>query len=146
MAGLSGDRATGLRWGRAAMAAAIANALLAGIGGAADALIGPDAWREITSGKTLHYYRDGELYGREYYYPDGNKVEFCSAEGFHAVGRWAFREDTYCFAYFGDLHCFRHVLRDGDIFVIGVDGDEEEQQVDLITDGGPLPCSEGSKI
>lgn len=111
---------------------------------AADALIGPDAWRAMTANKTLHYYREGKLYGREYYYPDGDKVEFCSADGFHAVGRWAFADDTYCFAYFGDLHCFQHVMREGEIYVVDINDEEDEQKVDLITDGGPLPCSEGS--
>ncbi len=131
---------------RAFLVATFVGAATAPAVNAADALIGPDAWREMTTGKTLHYYRDGELYGREYYYPDGEKVEFCSADGFHAVGRWAFKDDTYCFAYFGDLHCFRHLLRDGDIFVVDVNDAEDEQKVDHISDGGPLPCTEGSKV
>lgn len=131
---------------RAATAAAVLSAVAAQAVFAGDALIGPDAWREITAGKTLHYYRDGALYGREYYYPDGDKVEFCSANGVHAVGRWAHKNETYCFAYFGDLHCFKHIMRDGEIFVIDVNNAEDEQKVDHITSGGPLPCSEGSQI
>lgn len=131
---------------RAVASAVVLGALAAQAALAADALIGPDAWRTMTAGKTLHYYRDGALYGREYYYPDGEKVEFCSANGIHAVGRWAHSNDTYCFAYFGDLHCFKHVMRDGEIFVIDVNDAEDEQKVDHISDGGPLPCSEGSKV
>lgn len=131
---------------QATAAAALLSVVTAPALNAADALIGPDAWRAMTAGKTLHYYQNGELHGREYYYPDGDKVEFCSAEGMHAVGRWAFSDDTYCFAYFGDLHCFQHVMRDGDIFVVDVNDAEDEQKVDHISDGGPLPCSEASKI
>lgn len=130
---------------QAGLAAAMISAIVAPALHAAEAVIGPDAWREMTAGKTLHYYQDGKLHGREYYYPDSQKVEFCSADGFHAVGRWAFADDTYCFAYFGDLHCFRHVMRDGEIFVIDVNDAEDEQRVENMTNGGPFPCSEGSK-
>jgi hypothetical protein len=130
---------------RATVVAALISAVAAPTLYAADALIGPDAWRAMTAGKTLHYYRDGELHGREYYYPDGEKVEFCSADGLQAVGRWAFADDTYCFAYFGDLHCFQHVLREGEIYVVDVNDAEDEQMVDHITDGGPPPCSEALK-
>ena len=129
---------------KALFAASLVSAIAAPALHAADATIGPDAWREMTEGKTLHYYQDGKLHGREYYYPGGQKVEFCSADGFHAVGRWAFSDDTYCFAYFGDLHCFRHVMRDGEIVVVDVNDSADEQTVGKITNGGPFPCSEGS--
>lgn len=131
---------------RATVSAALISVVAAPSLYAADALIGPDAWRAMTAGKTLHYYQDGKLHGREYYHPDGEKVEFCSADGIHAVGRWAFSDDTYCFAYFGDLHCFQHVMRDGEIYVVDVNDEVDEQKVDHISTGGPLPCSEGSKI
>lgn len=136
---------------RTLLAAALLNAFAVPGLHAADAEIGPDAWRALTEGKTLFYYRDGALYGWEYYYPDSVKVEFCSADGVHAVGEWGYSEGTYCFAYFGDLHCFRHVMRDGEIFVIDVNsGDDgaggDEQRVDRIANGGPIPCSEGSRV
>lgn len=109
---------------------------------AQDALIGPDAWRELTDGKTLHYYQDGEPYGREYYEPGTNRVVFRAENGACAEGRWAHRDDTFCFAYFGELHCFEHVLRKGEIVVKGLQGDMEEQQVQEITDNEPLFCGE----
>ena len=108
---------------------------------AQDALIGPDAWREMVLGKTLYYYKDGELYGREYYAPQGDRVVFSFAEGGCAEGRWAWSGDVFCFAYFGELHCFEHLLRDGAVIVKGVDGGEE-QKVEEIVDGEPLSCGE----
>lgn len=111
---------------------------------AGDAMIEPDAWREMTTGKILHYFKDGELYGREYYGPDGDVV-FRFPSGQCAEGRWAHADGKYCFAFDGDsrLHCFWHVMRDDKIVVIG-EADGEEQTVEKIEDGQPLGC--GSAI
>lgn len=119
----------------------IALSLIAGSAAAAEAPIEPDAWRALTEGKTLHYYKDGELYGREYYDPDGRTVVFRFPNGACAEGRWAFAEEKYCFAYANQLHCFRHVQRGRDIYVIGLE-DGDEQKVEKIVDGEPLSCAE----
>lgn len=106
---------------------------------AQDAPIGPDAWRELTTGKTLYYYKDGELYGREYYVNEEGDVVFRFPNGACAEGRWAFAEEKYCYAFEGQLHCFKHVMRDGAIVVIG-EADGEEQTVEQIVDDEPLGC------
>ncbi|MEM7270984.1 MAG: hypothetical protein AAF401_17225 [Pseudomonadota bacterium] len=114
---------------------------LAPLGAAAkDAQIGPDAWRALTDGKTVYYFKDGRLYGREYYAPGGDVV-FRFPNGICAEGRWAFAEEKYCYAYAGQLHCFAHVMRDGEIVIIG-DADGEEQVVEKIVESEPLSCSE----
>jgi hypothetical protein len=112
-------------------------------GQAADALIGPDAWRELSTGKTLYYFKDGELYGKEHYLDDEGNVVFQFPEGQCAEGKWAYAEDKYCFAFGGQLHCFWHVMRDGKIVVIG-EADGEEQTVEKIVDSEVLGC--GSEI
>ncbi|MEM7522446.1 MAG: hypothetical protein AAF360_01530 [Pseudomonadota bacterium] len=129
--------------------AALATCLAAGLSGgavgsvnAADALIGPDAWRALTTGKTLYYHKDGELYGREFYRNEEGDVVFEFPGGQCAEGRWAWAEDKYCFAFGGQLHCFSHVMRDGEIVVIGLE-DGEEQTVETIADNEPLTCEEG---
>ena len=111
---------------------------------AGDAMIEPDAWREMTSGKTLYYFKEGELYGKEYYGPDGD-VTFRFPSGQCAEGRWAHADGKYCFAFDGDtrLHCFWHVMREDKIVVIG-EADGEEQTVERIEDGEPMGC--GSAI
>jgi len=106
-----------------------------------DAEISPDAWRALTQGKTLHYFKDGELYGREYYAPDGKSTVFRFPNGLCAEGQWAFAERQYCFAYGGQLHCFKHIQRGDDIVILGLD-DGEEQKVEKIVENEPLSCGE----
>lgn len=106
-----------------------------------DAEISPDAWRTLTQGKTLHYFKDGELYGREYYAPDGKSTVFRFPNGLCAEGQWAFAERQYCFAYGGQLHCFKHIQRGDDIVILGLD-DGEEQKVEKIVENEPLSCGE----
>lgn len=118
-------------------------AALAVPGLAKDAMIGPDAWRELSTGKTLYYFKDGELYGKEYYADDEGNVVFQFPNGQCAEGKWAHAEDKYCFAFGGQLHCFWHVMRDGQIVVIG-EADGDEQTVEKIVDGEVLGC--GSQI
>lgn len=108
----------------------------------ADALIGPDAWRALTTGKTLYYYKDGALYGREYYRNEEGDVVFQFPGGQCAEGRWAWAEDLFCFAFENDLHCFRHVMRDGQVVVIGEE-DGEEQTVETFAENEPLTCAPG---
>lgn len=107
----------------------------------ADEPIPPEAWRALTTGKTLYYYKDGELFGREYYMNDKGDVIFRFPNGACAEGRWAFAEEKYCFAFAGELHCFRHVKRGDAIVVIGEE-DGEEQTVERIVEKEPLSCSE----
>lgn len=111
-------------------------------GAASDEPIGPDEWRALTTGKTLYYHKDGELYGREYYKNEEGDVVFRFPNGQCAEGRWAFAEEKYCFAFGGQLHCFIHILRDGEIVVISLD-DGSEQTVEQIAENEPLSCAQG---
>ena len=115
--------------------------LAAGPAVASDAEIGPDAWRALTEGKTLHYFKDGKLYGREYYAPDGKSTVFRFPNGLCAEGQWAYADRQYCFAYAGQLHCFKHIKRGDDIVILGLE-DGEEQVVEKIAENEPLSCSE----
>lgn len=107
----------------------------------ADEPIPPDAWKALTTGKTLYYYKDGALYGREYYANDEGDVIFRFPNGACAEGRWAFADGQYCFAFAGELHCFRHVKRGSEIVVIG-EADGEEQTVERIVEREPLSCGQ----
>ncbi|MEM7547729.1 MAG: hypothetical protein AAF367_19555 [Pseudomonadota bacterium] len=106
---------------------------------AADKMIDPEEWRELSTGKTLYYHKDGELYGKEYYLNDEGDVVFQFPNGQCAEGKWAHADDKYCFAFGGQLHCFWHVMRDGKIIVIG-EADGEEQTVEQIVEGEVLGC------
>ena len=118
-----------------------AMALVAAPAMASDAEIEPDAWRALTTGKTLHYWKDGQLYGREYYAPDGKSTVFRFPNGLCAEGQWAFADRQYCFAYGGQLHCFKHIQRGDDIIILGLE-DGEEQKVEKIAENEPLTCAE----
>lgn len=107
---------------------------------AGDEPIPPEAWRELTTGKTIYYYKDGKLFGREYYVNDEGEVVFRFPNGVCAEGRWAFAEGKYCFAFGSQLHCFQHVKRGSEIVVIG-DEDGEEQTVERIVEAEPLSCA-----
>ncbi|MEX2520237.1 MAG: hypothetical protein WD969_13005 [Paracoccaceae bacterium] len=122
------------------IAAAMALAAGAAVAASEDKPIPPEAWRELTTGKTVHYYKDGQPFGREYYINDEGEVVFRFPNGDCAEGRWAFAEGKYCFAFGNQLHCFHHVKRGSEIVVIG-DADGEEQTVEQIEEGEPLSCS-----
>lgn len=109
--------------------------------GGGEAEIGPDAWRALTVGKTLHYHKDGRLYGREYYDPDGKRVVFRFPNGVCAEGRWAYADSQYCFLYLDEMHCFSHFMRDGEIYVVELE-EGEEQKVEKIAENEPLSCAE----
>lgn len=123
----------------ACLSALLVAAALAGAAGAKDTLIDPNDWREMTTGKTLYYYKDGELYGKEYYVNEDGDVVFRFPNGACAEGRWAHADGKYCFAFGGELHCFWHVMRGDEIVVIGEE-DGEEQTVEKIVDHEPIGC------
>ena len=87
---------------------------LAAVAGS-DVPISPEEWRALTTGKTLDYHKDGELYGREFYKNEEGDVVFRFPNGQCAEGRWAYAEEKYCFLFGGKLHCFIHIMRDGEI-------------------------------
>lgn len=117
--------------------AALAGGAMADSG---DEPIPPEAWRALTTGKTVYYYKDGELFGREYYVNEEGDVVFRFPGGQCAEGRWAYAEGRYCFAFGAEMYCFQHVKRGDDIVVIGED-DGEEQTVERIVEKEPLSCA-----
>lgn len=126
---------------RSLVTAMILTAFCAGaVSAGADEPIPPEDWRAMTTGKTLHYYKDGELFGREYYRNEKDEVVFRFPNGLCAEGVWTYDSDEYCFAYEGQTSCFRHVKRGDDIVVIsGENG--EEQVVHKIAEREPLSCA-----
>lgn len=104
-----------------------------------DEPIPPEAWRAMTAGKTVHYYQDGKLFGREYYLNEQGDVVFRFPNGVCAEGRWAYADQKYCFAFDAEVYCFRHVKR-GDQIVIIAEEDGDEQVVERIVEKEPLSC------
>ncbi len=96
-------------------------------------------WRALAIGRVVWYAIDGVHWGREYYFPDGQRAVFLASDGTCLSGIWWEAEGVYCFAYEG-LHCFRHVEVDGRILVVSTTGGEV-QTVERITEDGPLSCA-----
>ncbi|MEO0681815.1 MAG: hypothetical protein AAF192_15530 [Pseudomonadota bacterium] len=104
--------------------------------------IAPEAWRAMTEGRTVWYRMDDEIWGRELYWPGGNRVTFQFADGRCLDAEWTFADRWYCFDFGGALgheaaHCFRHLRHDGSLWALSAGG--TPQAVDRI-DETPLSC------
>ncbi|MGF1657998.1 MAG: hypothetical protein ACFCUS_01035 [Rubrimonas sp.] len=104
---------------------------------AGDAPIPLEEWRAMTAGKTLSYEIDGAFWGREYYHADRDVATFVTRDGDCVTAPWVYAEGLYCFSYRG-MECFRHIRRDGRIFVAPLSGGAE-QEVRRI-EVAPLSC------
>ena len=97
-------------------------------------------WRAIVSGKTLYYYTQQGLVGREYYPPASeSRVVFVYFDGTCFDGTWSQKDGVYCYEFDG-AHCFKHFQQGERLFVEGVDGDI--QDILRITDE-VLSCEPG---
>lgn len=97
-------------------------------------------WRAIASGKTLYYYTQQGLVGREYYPPAADRrVVFVYFDGTCFDGTWSQEDGLYCYEFDG-AHCFRHFQQGERLYVEGVDGDV--QDILRITDE-VLSCEPG---
>jgi hypothetical protein len=97
-----------------------------------------EEWRSLTEGRVVWYSLGGAHWGREYFYRGRNLATFIGHDGTCMTAPWIEADGVYCFAYSG-LDCFRHVRRDGKLFVLPL-GDGQPQTISRITDDGPLSC------
>jgi hypothetical protein len=106
-----------------------------------DKAIPPEEWRSMTAGKTVYYYIDGQLFGREYYWPGRDMVTFQHVSGQCADARWTWEDGRYCF-YFDRPHCFAHVQRGTEIVIIPQNPDDGTDLTEQIVHQiAPLPFS-----
>lgn len=106
----------------------------------ADGTIGPDAFKTLTTGRTLTFTLDGRYYGAEQYLPE-RKVIWRLGNGDCVVGEWFPRNDSICFTYdaIAGLQCWRFTRRQGQLHASSLAGD-----MDLKVTGNsdqPLACS-----
>lgn len=80
----------------------------------ADGPMSPDEFDIWSTGKTLAYSVDGQIYGAEAYFPD-RRVRDADTGGPCVEGRWYADGDAVCFVYpvFDGVHCWTY-WRDGD--------------------------------
>jgi hypothetical protein len=102
-----------------------------------------EEWRAMTSGRTVTYRIDGELWALERYFPGTNRVQLQLYDGSCLDGTWDHQAPHYCFHWSDQgTSCFRHT-RVGEAIVViqtedGVDT-ALTQQVTAVTDT-PLAC------
>lgn len=91
-----------------------------------DRYITQTEWRELALGKTVFYFLNGQYYGREYYFPEGNFVRFQTATGICLEGVWEYRPETraYCFFWGTERPCFHHIWRDGQLYALSTSPNE----------------------
>lgn len=96
-----------------------------------------EAW---STGKTLDYYIDGELWGSEQHLEDRATLD-ADLDGPCIAGRWSPRGDAICFAYDGSPgpHCWRF-LRDGDQVWAEILNEGDSARFLVQTTEAPLAC------
>ena len=97
-------------------------------------------FEDWSTGKTLDYYIDGQLWGSEQHL-DGRATLDADVDGPCIKGRWSPRGDDICFAYHisPGPHCWRF-LRDGNTVLAENLDDPGSRYVVQGTDA-PLPCA-----
>ena len=66
----------------------------------AETIVPPQAFEQLSTGKTLYFFRDGEFFGAEQYYPD--RKSLWQYNGDCLEGSWFAQGDLVCFTYSED--------------------------------------------
>ncbi len=102
-------------------------------------------WLARVEGRTVWYYTDNNLWGREYYHPGAGYVTFQYWTGECRQARWSFADGVYCFDFRDEIeHCFRHLSHDGDIWALPTNGGKAQAVIyidESRLDCGPAPSS-----
>lgn len=108
----------------------------------ADTVVPPQVFEDFSTGKTLYFYRNGELFGAEQYFSDRESLWQYNG-GDCLRGHWVAEGDRICFSYNGDprVQCW-HFLERTNGYVARAVGDPPE--LDLLLgniDTEPLNCT-----
>lgn len=101
----------------------------------------PDEFDRWSTGRTLDYSVDGQVWGSEAYFP-GRKVRDADAGGPCRDGSWYADGDSVCFVYpaFDGTHCW-HFWREGDqVFAKPVQAAPEDPSQLVTPAASPLAC------
>lgn len=101
----------------------------------------PDEFEHWSTGKTLDYSVDGEVWGSEAYFPD-RRVRDADTGGPCRDGFWYSEGDAVCFVYpaYDGTHCW-HYWRDGDqVLAKPVQATPEDAPQVVTPAASPLAC------
>lgn len=100
-----------------------------------------EEWQAMTAGRTVWYFANGRLWGREVYRIEsdrGGEVTFQHSDGECLDANWTYADNLYCFDFGGGpSHCFHHIRWRGGIYAISLSGDVQEVRR---IDAAPLSC------
>ena len=103
-------------------------------------------WKDMTAGKTVVYEIDGETFGYETYRGGGN-VTIRLDDGSCIDGTWFMQQNQFCFNWQdGPLNCFHHKRLDGTIYVIGLDGGVETDDIQRVSRIARIPLACGPAL
>ncbi len=107
----------------------------------AETLMTPDEFEAYTTGKTLTYALDGQVYGIEEYRP-GRRVRWAFAEGECEAGRWYVQDDWICFAYEStpEPQCWQFFIGSSGISAQFIGDAPETALSELAQSDAPLNC------
>lgn len=107
----------------------------------AETIVPPQAFEQLSTGKTLYFFRDGEFFGAEQYYPDRKSLWQYNG-GDCLEGSWFAQGDLVCFTYSEDprVQCW-YFLEKSNGYVARGQFDPPELDLELgRIDTEPLNC------
>jgi hypothetical protein len=107
-----------------------------------ETLIPPSEFEEMSEGKSMYFFQNGQFYGAEQFYK-GRKSTWQFLDGQCSEGRWRAEQDAMCFTYEhnNDEQCWQMFRQtDGRVTVRGI-GADPANDLDLrATTDGNLNC------
>lgn len=107
----------------------------------AQTVVPPQVFEQMSTGKTLYFFRNGTFFGAEQYFP-GRKSLWQYNGGECLEGNWFAQGDLLCFTYREDtrVQCW-HFLEKSSGYVARGEGDPPELDLELgKVDTRPLNC------
>ena len=107
----------------------------------AQTVVPPQVFEQMSTGKTLYFFRNGTFFGAEQYFP-GRKSLWQYDGGECLEGNWFARGDMVCFTYREDprVQCW-HFLEKSGGYVARGEGDPPDLDLELgRMDTQPLNC------
>lgn len=112
------------------------------VAGHAQPVVPPQVFEQMSTGKTLYFFRNGTFFGAEQYFP--NRRSLWQYNGGECLeGNWFEQGDLVCFTYREDprVQCW-HFIKKSNGYVARGDGDPPELDLELgAIDTQPLNCT-----
>jgi hypothetical protein len=116
--------------------------LLASASARAETVVPPEAFEQLSTGKTLYFFSNGNFFGAEQYFPDRKSI-WQYSDGECLEGEWFAQGSEICFVYRDDprVQCWEFIEKSSGYAARGV-GNPPELDLELgAIDTQPLNCA-----